>query len=327
MKFKERAILLKELAFQPAVGHAGSYKRLYIGDEFCERRLPTPALLAKAVDWAAANGRKLTLVTPNLSDEGMQRLSELLELLTGKEGGGSASLNNSFAGPRPFETLAKKDGSASLNNSFAGPRPFEAPGESHGAKKDGFEVVVNDWGGLSVLNTSYKGRFRLILGRLLMPKCLSMTSGRDVFRDFLDFVSARGITGLEFNTLPFSESLQSQMAEYGLASHLYLPYRFMAVTRFCACANGYALNYRDATRESKSGHARTPHCCNKGCIDHFSILTGKLLGADDKVWVKGNTWFVRHPEASFRDRSFTVDRVINNAHSIDGSLWEYPKGK
>ena len=31
----------------------------------------------------------------------------------------------------------RSDGSASLDNSFAEPRPFEAPGESHGAKKDG----------------------------------------------------------------------------------------------------------------------------------------------------------------------------------------------
>jgi hypothetical protein len=273
MKFRERAILLRELTFEPSSAHSGSYQRLYIGDEFCERRLPTPALLAKAVGWAEANGRKITLVTPSLSDEGLQRLSELLDLLGDK-------------------------------------------------KSEKFEVVINDFGGLSLLNSRYKGRFLPVLGRLLMPKSLSMTSGVDVFREFLEFTRKWGITGLEFNTLPFSESLQSQMAEYGLASHLYLPYRFMAVTRFCTCVNGYALNYRDATREAKSGRARTPHCCNRGCIDHFSVMTGKLLGAGDKVWVKGNTWFVRHEESSYQNKPFTVDRVVNNAHSIDGSFWD-----
>jgi hypothetical protein len=236
MEFKERAVFLKELSFQPVSGRFDSSQRLYIGDEFCERRLPTPALLAKAAGWAAENGRKLTLVTPNLTDNGIDRLPELLDILADKEG-------------------------------------------------CEFEVVVNDWGGLSLVNSRYKGRFRLILGRLLMPKALSMASGGSVFEDFLDFARERGITGLEFNTLPSSGILRSQLAGCGLASHLYLPYRFMAVTRFCSCAGGYALNYRDATRETGSGKARTPDCCNRGCLSHFSIMTGKLLGADDKVWV------------------------------------------
>lgn len=270
MKPREQALLLRELASQPPAVLAGTCQRLYIGDEFCERRLPSPALLGEAAAWAAANGRGLTLVTPCLlSDEGIRRLSGLLDLLP---------------------------------------------------EKEGFELVVNDWGLLALANGSYKGRFRLLLGRLLMSK----TSGESLSRDFLGFVRARGIAGLEFNTLPFSELLRSQLREYGLACHLYLPYRYVAVTRFCTCANGYALTYRDATREDKGGggRGRTPHDCGRGCLDHYSALNAAGAETRGQVWVKGNAWYVRHEEASFRDAPFTVDRVINNAHAIDGSLWD-----
>ena len=41
----------------------------------------------------------------------------------------------------PASGLRAGDGSASLNNSFAGPRPFETPGESAGAKEDGCDKV------------------------------------------------------------------------------------------------------------------------------------------------------------------------------------------
>ncbi|HAF95185.1 MAG: hypothetical protein A2X34_08810 [Elusimicrobia bacterium GWC2_51_8] len=89
----------------------------------------------------------------------------------------SASLNNSFAGPRPSEALAKEDESASLsaeggpaglfggNNSFAGPRPSEAL-----AKEDGPEMKTQ----ISV---------PLMKARLERLLCAVKNNSRDILRE------------------------------------------------------------------------------------------------------------------------------------------------
>ena len=57
------------------------FEGLHIGNEFCERLLPSAAQLRRAAAWCDEHGRNLTLVTPLLADRGIQQLTVLLPLL------------------------------------------------------------------------------------------------------------------------------------------------------------------------------------------------------------------------------------------------------
>ncbi|MBE6048016.1 MAG: hypothetical protein E7213_06390 [Clostridium sp.] len=58
-----------------------SYNRIYFGEEFCQNRLQQPQdfeLVQKAVK---ERGKKLTLVFPYLTDEGIEKLDEILKVI------------------------------------------------------------------------------------------------------------------------------------------------------------------------------------------------------------------------------------------------------
>lgn len=80
MNAKERAVFRRKIE---ASSVPGTEQVVYIGDEFCERRLPAPEALVEALDACAAAGRRLCLATPCLTDAGLARLSPLLEILRG----------------------------------------------------------------------------------------------------------------------------------------------------------------------------------------------------------------------------------------------------
>ena len=55
--------------------------RIYVGDEFCETRLPDPAQLARHIQYAEDRDLALTLLTPVLTDPGIERIRPLLDTL------------------------------------------------------------------------------------------------------------------------------------------------------------------------------------------------------------------------------------------------------
>ncbi|MFH1788382.1 MAG: hypothetical protein ABH834_03265 [Candidatus Altiarchaeota archaeon] len=59
----------------------GEYDRVYLGDEFCERLLPTVRQLEKALK---ISDKKITLATPPLTDKGLAGAKKLLSALPGK---------------------------------------------------------------------------------------------------------------------------------------------------------------------------------------------------------------------------------------------------
>jgi hypothetical protein len=74
----ERASFFEEGGPPPRDGRA------YVGDEFCDRLLPSPASLDKALAALSGSGIGLTLVTAYLSNKGIQRLEAALEFLAGR---------------------------------------------------------------------------------------------------------------------------------------------------------------------------------------------------------------------------------------------------
>lgn len=79
----ERAVFLTQLKHLDDL--TGSYDRLYFGHEFCDRLLPSPALLKKAKQAANDQGWDFTLVTPYVTNEGLAAVEALLPLLDDRD--------------------------------------------------------------------------------------------------------------------------------------------------------------------------------------------------------------------------------------------------
>ncbi len=65
---------------------AGAAGRLYIGDEFCERKMPSPGELKTLQEEASAAGFSITLLTPYLTEKGVEVFDELLTCLGSGKG-------------------------------------------------------------------------------------------------------------------------------------------------------------------------------------------------------------------------------------------------
>lgn len=57
------------------------FNRLYFGMEFCERLLPSPSQLKKALDFVQENNAGFTLVTPYVTNSGLQKIEKLTTIL------------------------------------------------------------------------------------------------------------------------------------------------------------------------------------------------------------------------------------------------------
>lgn len=67
------------------IAHAGACDRVYYGSEFCQNLIPHPADLERVLDAAETKGRGFTLVTPYVTDEGIRKLEELFNALSGRD--------------------------------------------------------------------------------------------------------------------------------------------------------------------------------------------------------------------------------------------------
>jgi len=65
--------------------HAEPYQRAYFGHEFCQRLLPAVAGLKSAIEIANSTGKTFTLVTSFVSNAGLARVQELLEVLANEK--------------------------------------------------------------------------------------------------------------------------------------------------------------------------------------------------------------------------------------------------
>jgi hypothetical protein len=75
----ERAILINQLP--QLKGLKVNFDRLYFGQEFCERLLPTPAQLQEVMEWVKARNLAFTLITPYVTEQGLKQVKDLLETL------------------------------------------------------------------------------------------------------------------------------------------------------------------------------------------------------------------------------------------------------
>ncbi len=72
---------LYTLSLKDVKSAAGRYSRVYFGAEFCQWRMPGPALAVKAYDLAREAGMDFTLMTPWVTDAGLKKVGAVLKSL------------------------------------------------------------------------------------------------------------------------------------------------------------------------------------------------------------------------------------------------------
>jgi len=75
----EKAVFITKLSQLKYVD--GRYRRLYFGNEFCERLIPSADIIRKILAYVKTKGMNFSLVTPYVTDSGLKKLEMLFELL------------------------------------------------------------------------------------------------------------------------------------------------------------------------------------------------------------------------------------------------------
>ncbi|MFH1414964.1 MAG: hypothetical protein ABIH89_02625 [Elusimicrobiota bacterium] len=218
--------------------------RIYIGDEFCERLLPTGSEIDKLLSLCKEKSMGITLVTPYLTDAGIEKRLDLLQRLQ--------------------------------------------------KTTDNPEIVVNDWGFMEKLAETGNSS-RLVLGRLLISQYLSPYHIRFLrekrlhknrvrrnycfFPDrFMNLLKVKRVDRIEFNSLDHYLACQPQLEENGIKAHIYHPFEYMTVSRYC----GYAVKGPDV-------HSMITESCRRECFSYIAVKKSRYFG--NKIIIKGNAHF------------------------------------
>lgn len=257
MKYKETAIFFDSKTF--ATMKTDNFQAIYIGNEFCERLLPSLEEFKEILNWCKAEKIKLVLLSPFLTDKGIIAFDALVEIAVLK--------------------LGK------------------------------FDVVVNDWGLLSVLEDKYKD-INIYLGRILTSRYIfPLTRIRDRINvtksyswnfpdDFMDFCISKKINGFEFNSLKQLVNTKDQLRNHGLKINFYFPYIYITTTRLCNCIDGYKGYYRDSI-----------HKCEYECKNFLAKMKNKMFKKN--IISRGNAYFYQ-ADIDMLKNNVEIDRIIRN---------------
>mgnify|MGYP001612636358 CR=1 FL=1 len=161
-----------------------------------------------------------------------------------------------------------------------------------------FEVVFNDWGVIEILENF--PRFERIMGRVIASHY-----DNSYYADvagfpgvFLEFLKEKQIHAVEFNSVRQFLGARDQLAGCNIRTHLYYPFAYLKVTRFCESVKTSGRYSRDAIGFCAK------ECMNvRGGIRHERVKTNFLA--------RGNAWFSRI-EDNLDAPGLKPDRIVYN---------------
>ncbi len=176
------------------------FNRIYFGQEFCERRLPTRDDIARVIDFAVANACSFTFVTPFVTNSGLDRLENLVAFIEKEH--------------ETCEVVCNDWGAVHLIST----------------EHSGFTPVLG-----RLLNKNKRGpRIMNILDKVpAETRRYFCGSNLDVPAAAV-FLKKYGIGRVEFDNLLQGVDLSG--ADQQISASLYIPYAFISTTRFCLTA-------------------------------------------------------------------------------------------
>ncbi len=80
----EKAIFITKLRDLDKATKDLEYSRLYFGNEFCERLIPSDSDFSEAFDFSRKQGLKFTVVTPYITDSGIEKIKKIIKQFDGE---------------------------------------------------------------------------------------------------------------------------------------------------------------------------------------------------------------------------------------------------
>lgn len=255
--------------------------RLYFGQEFCERKLPSRDQLARALAWAREHDLRFTLMTPPLTDDGIDAVERLLTLL---EADGEA-----------HEVVVSDFG---LLHVTARRHPGVAPvlGRLLARQRRDPRLVRLMKGDGSLVPAS---------GRLwqhvpLPPDAVAIYDGCLLEGEGLaHFLHGLGVRRVELDNV--AHGLALTLPET-LKASLHVPWGCVATTRRCHPYPGM----------HPAPFACLLSSCEMGCETTYELRTA---GLDEPLYKRGGTVFFRNPKLPPAGRlaAARVDRIVTAA--------------
>ena len=173
------------------------YTRLYFGNEFCQRLIPTKEDLSKVINFVKKKKIKLSFVTPYVTDEGIERLEPLLGLLNEKLYESEVIIND-------YGTL-----------------------EMMQEKKLKLKPVLG-----RLLTKQKRGpRIINIMNKLPKPAIEHFRKSNAEVPIFQKFLIKNGFERVELDNL--LQGVDDNFSESKIKASLYYPYAYVTTTRFC----------------------------------------------------------------------------------------------
>ena len=263
------------------------YSRLYYGNEFCERLVPSLKDLKEILGYIKMWGLEFSFVTPYVTNIGLEKLKVLFEFLK--------------------------------------------------TKKINCEVIVNDWGVLSLINREYLD-FQPVLGRLLTkqkrgPRLIKLLKRRARPRLMVNpespsqrhiliqkklplgldsyykgsntssvpiihkFLISQRIKRIELDNI--AQGMLLELPRSKISASAYTPYIYITTTFFCQTAR--------CNQKNKSLLKIKP--CKRQCQRYLFKLRHKTI--PKVIFLKGNTQFYKNPKLSIKElKKIGIDRIV-----------------
>jgi hypothetical protein len=257
-----------------AAGIAGlvpkRFTRLYFGNEFCERLIPSARDLEKALSYAQKERLAFSLVTPYVTDAGIKRLGRLFSLLKKRK--------------MRCEVIVNDWGVLHFVND-AYPECIPVLGRLLTKQKRGPKLItlLERKTRPRLCNMPHNPKARVFVIEKKLPYSLdpyykgSNTTSVPAIHELL--LNQR-IRRVELDNT--AQGLFLELPKDALSASLYVPYVYISTTFFCPTAG--------CEREKKPALKIKP--CKKECQKYIFRLRHKTIPRD--VFLRGNTQFYRN---------------------------------
>lgn len=281
----ERAIFISKIS---QLGYLNrKYSRIYFGNEFCQRLIPSIPDLMKVLTYIKGKGLDFSLVTPYVTNEGIMKLEALFGLLKTlgftcevvvNDWGVLYLVNRKY--PKLIPILGRL-----LTKQKRGPRIIKL------LKRDTKQWFLKDKENPKIKYLVIKKKLPLELDPYYKG---SNTSSVPLIHNFL--ISQR-IKRIELDNP--AQGLFLNLPKGKISASVYLPYVYISTTFFCPTVG--------CNQKEKPFLKIKP--CNRECQKYIFKLRHKTM--PKVIFLKGNTFFYKCSRLSIKELEGSgVDRIV-----------------
>ncbi|MFC1855594.1 hypothetical protein ACFL2A_03515 [Thermodesulfobacteriota bacterium] len=254
----EKAIVVRRLS--DLNDSAKEYDYIYFGVEFCQWLIPSIADLKTVSAFCKENGIGLVLVTPWVTDSGLETAQKLIAKFLEDED--------------KLEVLVNDFGLLKLiNDEFKGKVTVTLGRLLSNQRRDPRTLPLKEVGSTELYKHYQHSSFD--------------------YQPFIDYAKTFGVTRVEIDNLEQGVIVPPDLS--GVSFSVHYPYNYITVARNCAfCYDGPAGLSEDTHNQSTPWANKKG--CKKLCIDDDTTLTMKNDEIDEPLYMKGTATFIKNDD-------------------------------